>query len=584
MEEKPKPIYNKYVTCRLVLPQDCPDPICCPKCGGNLVRTKHQISYSLSNIIKKVGDNLNHWSHDYTYNKLSSVTIDDGENSLHFQYAYDAVGNRLSQTTPNGTVNYIYDAANRLTNANGQTYTWDDNGNLLNDGTLTYSYNSSNQLIGITSNGKNIAYRYSGLGDRLQQINNGVTTNYTLDINTDLTQILQDGTNTYLYGNGRIAQVSPTQTGYFLPDVMGSVRQMVDPNGAIQLARSYDPYGNVLSSNGTGTSMYGFDGEQQDGYINLINLRARQYSSESGRFFTKDVWEGKYTIPLSYNPYLFGYSNPVEYSDPSGFIAESESKTADDIVNRLQTHEIYINKDWGYTYQNPLTFTPTPITISLGSVKNSGCWNAGSWDIYELKTIEGTINDFVSDISNSTFKKLFSSGGITFKMSKFACGRGCTYYPYDIEYSFGTPPTSIDKSNPFTSIDKWSVAHELGHWADYKSWNQFSNHLVEITGGEEKNLFWSPDPSYCDMNNAKPGCNTSKYFYGGQPPKGSDVNFNPREDFAESVAAYLYPDVAEGVVKNYKGTPLESFLFYDDYKKTTRGIFIKDLFAKGGIQ
>ena len=50
-----------------------------------------------------------------------------------------------------------------------------------------------------------------GLGDRHQQ--KGV--NYTLDLNTGLTQVLSNGSNTYLYGNGRISQYA-TQTEYFL--------------------------------------------------------------------------------------------------------------------------------------------------------------------------------------------------------------------------------------------------------------------------------------------------------------------------------------------------------------------------------
>ncbi len=35
---------------------------------------------------------------------------------------------------------------------------------------------------------------------------NGQTTTYSLDLIASLTQILSDGTNTYLYGLGRIAQ------------------------------------------------------------------------------------------------------------------------------------------------------------------------------------------------------------------------------------------------------------------------------------------------------------------------------------------------------------------------------------------
>ncbi len=54
-----------------------------------------------------------------------------------------------------------------------------------------------------------------------------MTTNYTLDLAAGLTQVVDDGTNTYLYGNGRIAQVDST-TEYFLGDALGSVRQLAD--------------------------------------------------------------------------------------------------------------------------------------------------------------------------------------------------------------------------------------------------------------------------------------------------------------------------------------------------------------------
>jgi hypothetical protein len=51
-----------------------------------------------------------------------------------------------------------------------------------------------------------LSYSYNGLGDRLSETANELTTHYTMDLNAGLTQVLQDGTNTYLYGAGRIAQ------------------------------------------------------------------------------------------------------------------------------------------------------------------------------------------------------------------------------------------------------------------------------------------------------------------------------------------------------------------------------------------
>lgn len=77
------------------------------------------------------------------------------------------------------------------------------------------------------------------LGDRLQSLLNGTTTTYSLDLNSGLTQVLGDGTNTYTYGFNRILQVSEFQTGYFLGDALGSVRQVLDPQAEILLVQSY---------------------------------------------------------------------------------------------------------------------------------------------------------------------------------------------------------------------------------------------------------------------------------------------------------------------------------------------------------
>ena len=60
----------------------------------------------------------------YTYDALYRLTDADYSTGEFYQYAYDAVGNRLSLTTHQGVVNYQYDAANRLTSVNGQAYTW----------------------------------------------------------------------------------------------------------------------------------------------------------------------------------------------------------------------------------------------------------------------------------------------------------------------------------------------------------------------------------------------------------------------------------------------------------------------------
>jgi len=254
---------------------------------------------------------------DYTLDPLYRLTAANYSTGDYFHYTYDYVGNRLTQAkSVNGVQSsdmYVYNVANQLSSVNGVNFTWDANGNLTSDGVNTYTYDHADRLITVQNQTTAIENRYNGLGDRVQQIVNGGTTTFTLDINSPLTQVLADGTNTYLYGLDRIAQSSLT-TEYFLPDALGSARQMVDAGSAVQSAASYEPFGAPLSD---GASSYGFAGEWQDP-TGLVYLRARFYSPELGIFLSHDPFPGFLTEPASLSPYKYAFNNPVRYTDPSG--------------------------------------------------------------------------------------------------------------------------------------------------------------------------------------------------------------------------------------------------------------------------
>jgi RHS repeat-associated protein len=217
---------------------------------------------------------------------------------------------------------YVYDDANRLASVNGVSYSWDNNGNLLNDGTNTYTYDSANRLKTFTNATTTATYTYNGLNDRLQETVNGSTTTFTMDLNTGLTQALSDGTDAYIYGVGRIAQVN-TDTDYFLGDALGSVRQMTNSSGAITYARMYDPYGVVTAGAGSSQSAYGYTNEYTS--QGLVYLRARSYSPQSGRFLTRDTWDGNSNQPMSYNKWNYVQANPINYQDPTGHVRSCPS-------------------------------------------------------------------------------------------------------------------------------------------------------------------------------------------------------------------------------------------------------------------
>ncbi len=214
---------------------------------------------------------------------------------------------------------YQYDDANRIYRANDIYYVYDNNGNLTYDGAYSYSYDAANcltQRVKWTSGSVPVFYRYNGLNDRLQETMNGNTTTFTMDYNMGLTQALSDGTNTYIYGNGRIAQTDGATTDYYITDALGSVRQLTDASGAITYARAYDPYGVVTATSGASTTPYGYTGEYTSN--DLVYLRARHYDPAMGRFLTRDTWSGDANSPMSFNAWNYVSGNPVNRLDPTG--------------------------------------------------------------------------------------------------------------------------------------------------------------------------------------------------------------------------------------------------------------------------
>lgn len=230
---------------------------------------------------------------EYDYdplNRLTGATYSSGE---VYTYTYDKVGNRLSLNFPEGATSYEYDEADRLVRVDDIDYTWDDNGSLLSDGVYTYTYDYENRLTAISSQPSVFSFAYNGLGNRYQQTFNGETVTYTLDIASDLSQVLMDSDYTYPYSLGRLSQQNESRTDYFLTDALGSVRQLTTQDGNVSLAQSFDPFGNPFSAMGPSTSSYGYAGEWTDA-SGLQFLRARYYAPGQGRFLTHDPFPGSF--------------------------------------------------------------------------------------------------------------------------------------------------------------------------------------------------------------------------------------------------------------------------------------------------
>ena len=144
--------------------------------AGSTGATIQSLNYQydpLSNIIA-INDSVdasNSGNYDYDrINRLSHESKTGYQNS----FSYDAVGNRIEQTetdTASGntiTQSHSYgETNNRLMTKNAVTQSHDAVGNLLNNGTHSFSYDVANRMADASQGGTTLAsYTYNAMGQR----------------------------------------------------------------------------------------------------------------------------------------------------------------------------------------------------------------------------------------------------------------------------------------------------------------------------------------------------------------------------------------------------------------------------------
>jgi RHS repeat-associated protein len=270
---------------------------------------------------------------------------------------YDANGN---PTASNGDTDVFDFDPGRLAGASG------DSRRLAEGRDERGARTSQNRLIRRTkADGTVIDYVYDANGQRVQKsvmqaFQPALVTGYLIDSQSPsgwpqcVAEVAWTGTDwqsatTYTYGpQGPISQWSANQGDpgrlagasrdsfwlaegrderearasqhHFLLDAHGNVRALVDANGQVVSAMDYDAHGVPLSVTpaGSPTSSLGYNGEYFDTDLGLIYLRARWYDPSTGRFHTRDPYQGTFEDPMSMQAYLFAHGDPESMIDPSG--------------------------------------------------------------------------------------------------------------------------------------------------------------------------------------------------------------------------------------------------------------------------
>jgi RHS repeat-associated protein len=344
-----------------------------------------EFAYTLDELGNPIRSIENHTSGkaleiSYTYDALSQLTAvqltgPTGDRK-HTEFSYDAVGNRLTQTTwlSGGNLanagpwrtQYIYNAADQLLLAGAATYAYDVSGNRLTQtdpekGNRFYTYDTINRLVKVRRPGVEVIYTYDADGNKVEEtVNEGgraETIRFLNDVAVGLPVVLQEErvmrdrvAKTTRYEHG-LALISEELSGprdhpqqfFYHTDRLGSTIALCDHAGRTQAEYKYDAWGNVVSGRTDVPNRFLFTAEEQDPETGLYYLRARWYDPKIGRFLTKDLFGGIAPLPESVNRYVYALGNPNDRIDPTGtFSFKKFLKKAARLVAP-------VNPSWAYT-------------------------------------------------------------------------------------------------------------------------------------------------------------------------------------------------------------------------------------------
>lgn len=282
-------------------------------------------------------------------NRLTSATL----NSSSTQYRYDETGNRTSKVIAGTTyTNTIASTSNKLTqtqDVNGTaSILHDAAGNIVNDGTSSFSYSDRGRLASVQTAGGTVSYLYNGLNLRVYK------SGPTAVVNTGAAYYLYDeqgqllgeydaaGNPVYetvylgslpvgvLKQTGSAATSDIQTTLYNLhADHIATPRVITQQDEQIvwrwDTAESFG--GSVPDQNPSnlGTFVYNqrFPGQVFDAESGLFQNWNREYNSRYGRYIQSDPIGLKGGI----NTFAYVGGNPLSLVDPQGLsVAPSEPK------------------------------------------------------------------------------------------------------------------------------------------------------------------------------------------------------------------------------------------------------------------
>ena len=294
-----------------------------------------------------------------------------------FTYSFDVTtGNLLSRTDANRSITetFTYDEQNRLATYNGESITYEDNGNieeiedagwqeyetpgkayavsdagiynnLSSDATQDITYTSFKRPSRIQEGNGVTLFTYDDAGNR--KLMTTISHHKSLprsswkrymgecyESKSSTPSISVETEYLYLFGNYYNAPAVLVKNNdtdslfYILRDYQGSITCITREDGSLRSEQSYDVWGRLRNPATHAVYSYsdqptlflerGYTGHEHLTRFGLINMNARLYDPAIGRFLSPDPYVQAPENTQSFNRYSYCLNNPLRYTDKSG--------------------------------------------------------------------------------------------------------------------------------------------------------------------------------------------------------------------------------------------------------------------------
>ena len=288
---------------------------------------------------------------------MASASVSDNTNNQYYQlpsryrmneiYRYDDWGN-IKYKTSIGYYKYDSNKTNRLLgvyqrrNFSGQqrnSFTYDNNGNVENDGKRISSYTNFDKPYLITQGTSKTAFTYGPNREVYKRVDtrSGKQTK-TLYLGGYEQVKLPSGITEHKFYVGNVVITERSNNAndefYLHKDHQGSTTSITNASGNLVQQFIYDPWGkqynvhsnSIFSAYSSPGISRGYTGHKMINDMDIIHMNGRTYDPTLGRFLQADPHIQAPKNSQSYNRYSYVLNNPMSYTDPSGYFFKALGK------------------------------------------------------------------------------------------------------------------------------------------------------------------------------------------------------------------------------------------------------------------